>query len=146
MTRRENLFFPFRLTPSYGCGPFRIYSYMTVCVDATISNFPSWLQTIIGIFTSGSFIIILLVLLSYVSVYIDIWLSLSLSPLKIVVVIVQNTTCVQNQWMFFNRLIIYYTSSKSGARAKMIVMLKEQMIMVRVLFMIYISEENHKTS
>lgn len=79
-----------KLTPSYGCGPFRIYSYMTVCVDATISNFPSWLQTIIGIFTSGSFIIILLVLLS---------------------------------------LIIYYTSSKSGARAKMIVMLKEQMIM-----------------
>nr|XP_022314925.1 transmembrane channel-like protein 7 isoform X3 [Crassostrea virginica] len=79
-----------KLAPSRGCGPFRIYSYMTVSVDATISNFPDWLQTIVGIFTSGSFIIILLVLLS---------------------------------------LIIYYSSSRSGARARMIVMLKEQMIM-----------------
>ncbi|XP_056020162.1 transmembrane channel-like protein 7 isoform X4 [Ostrea edulis] len=79
-----------KLTPSKGCGPFRIYSYMTVCIDSTISNMPSWLQTIIGLFSSGSFIITLVVLLS---------------------------------------LVIYYSSSRSSARADMIVMLKEQMIM-----------------
>ncbi|CAC5409210.1 TMC [Mytilus coruscus] len=41
----------YRIEPSKGCGPFRIYSDMSVSVDTTISNFPDRLKTAIDILT-----------------------------------------------------------------------------------------------
>ena len=34
------MFFYYRITPSKGCGPFRIYTEMSVTVDVTIDNLP----------------------------------------------------------------------------------------------------------
>ena len=34
------MFFYYRITPSKGCGPFRIYTDMSVTVDVTIGNLP----------------------------------------------------------------------------------------------------------
>ncbi|KAJ8318544.1 hypothetical protein KUTeg_003635 [Tegillarca granosa] len=52
------------ITPSKGCGPFRIYTNMYQIVYITITVLPSWLQTIISIFTATSMIISVLVLLA----------------------------------------------------------------------------------
>ncbi|XP_071128765.1 transmembrane channel-like protein 7 isoform X5 [Mytilus edulis] len=52
-----------KITPSKGCGPFRIYSDMSVSVDTTISNFPDGLKTAIDILTSTSMIVSILTIL-----------------------------------------------------------------------------------
>ncbi|KAK3089292.1 hypothetical protein FSP39_002448 [Pinctada imbricata] len=57
------------LEPSKGCGPFRIYTKMSVIVDATISNFPSTIRTILSLVTSASVIICLVVLLCLIIYY-----------------------------------------------------------------------------
>jgi hypothetical protein len=41
-------------------GPFRIYTEMSVTVDVTINNLPSWLQSIVRIFTSTALIVTLI--------------------------------------------------------------------------------------
>jgi hypothetical protein len=57
------MFLYYRITPSKGCGPFRIYSEMSVTVDVTINNLPSWLQSIVRIFTSTALIVTLITVL-----------------------------------------------------------------------------------
>ncbi|CAC5378720.1 TMC [Mytilus coruscus] len=52
-----------KIEPSKGCGPFRIYSDMSVSVDTTISNFPDRLKTVIDILTSTSMIVSVLTIL-----------------------------------------------------------------------------------
>lgn len=58
-----------KLKPSTGCGPFRIYSDMSICVNTTIETLPSWLQGILTIITSTSFIICLLTVLCLIIYY-----------------------------------------------------------------------------
>lgn len=60
------IFMNYRITPSKGCGPFRIYSDMSVSVDTTISNFPDGLKTAIDILTSTSMIVSILTILWWV--------------------------------------------------------------------------------
>ncbi|XP_062581702.1 transmembrane channel-like protein 7 isoform X2 [Saccostrea cucullata] len=104
-----------KLTPSKGCGPFRIYSYMTVTIDATISNFPSWLQTLIGIFTSGSFIIILVVLLSLVIYYTS---SRSSARAAMIVMLKEQMIMEGKDKQFLLNRIYELTGEKPGAKKK----------------------------
>jgi len=44
-----------RMPPSTGCGPFRSYDYMYDIMNATIAEWPSWIQGITGFLSSASF-------------------------------------------------------------------------------------------
>ncbi|XP_061181691.1 transmembrane channel-like protein 7 isoform X2 [Saccostrea echinata] len=104
-----------KLTPSKGCGPFRIYSYMTVIIDATISNFPSWLQTLVGIFTSGSFIIILVVLLSLVIYYTS---SRSSARAAMIVMLKEQMIMEGKDKQFLLNRIYELTGEKPGSKKR----------------------------
>ncbi|XP_013388941.1 transmembrane channel-like protein 7 isoform X2 [Lingula anatina] len=59
-----------KLTPSKGCGPFRIYSYMIDVIPLAISTWPTWLQEGLKFissagFTIPAFIILLIVIYYY---------------------------------------------------------------------------------
>ncbi|XP_069124755.1 transmembrane channel-like protein 7 isoform X3 [Argopecten irradians] len=52
------------IRPSTGCGPFRIYSTsMSNIIDASISNLPSWLNNLVGLITSASAVVTVIVFL-----------------------------------------------------------------------------------
>ena len=61
-----------KITPSKGCGPFRIYTEMSVTVDVTINNLPSWLQSIVRIFTSTALIVTLITVLCLTIYYLHV--------------------------------------------------------------------------
>ena len=53
----------FRVEPSRGCGPYRLYDEVTDIVSITIDNWPNWIGDTINYLTSGLFLAIIITIL-----------------------------------------------------------------------------------
>ena len=62
MLREENVYH-FRVEPSRGCGPFRVYVQIIDIMSVTVGNWPGWINDLLSYMTSGLFLFVIITIL-----------------------------------------------------------------------------------
>ena len=62
MLREENVYH-FRVEPSRGCGPFRVYVQIIDIMSVTVGNWPDWINDLLSYMTSGLFLFVIITIL-----------------------------------------------------------------------------------